>query len=127
MWPRNVGTRGSTRDYKHSTRRTLVVGSWSSACPVTNSETKSPVQRAKSRYGVDFPLLAKQDVNGESRSEFLKRLVGQASDQSNIGWNFEKFLVGRDGRVLERFSSGVSPESRTLVAAIESALSKSTP
>ncbi len=81
----------------------------------------------KSRYGVDFPLLAKQDVNGQNRSEFLKRLMGQASDQSNVGWNFEKFLVGRGGRVLERFSSGVSPESRTLVSAIESALSTPTP
>ena len=64
----------------------------------------------------------KQDVNGTQRSEFLQRLTGQTAEDGDIGWTFEKFLIGRDGVVIDRFRSGVGPESSTLVKAIETAL-----
>lgn len=74
-------------------------------------------------YGVDFPLLAKQHVNGAQRSPLYQWLVGSAAGGGvDITWNFEKFLVGRDGEVLRRFSPRVQPESPDVVAAIESAL-----
>jgi glutathione peroxidase len=74
-------------------------------------------------YGVDFPLLDKQDVNGASRSPLYQFLVGsQPGEGKDIAWNFEKFLVGKDGRVLRRFSPKTEPGSPEVIAAIEAAL-----
>lgn len=74
-------------------------------------------------YGVDFPLLAKQDVNGAGRSPLYQFLVGsEAGRGEDIGWNFEKFLVGRDGSVLARFSPRTKPDAPEVIAAIEAAL-----
>ncbi len=70
-------------------------------------------------YGVTFPLLAKQDVNGDGRSPLFGWLVG---DGSIIVWNFAKFLVGRDGEVIRRFSPDVSPDAPELLASIDAAL-----
>lgn len=77
-------------------------------------------------YGVTFPLLRKQDVNGATRSPLYRFLVGsRPGNGKDVGWNFEKFLVGRDGSVLGRFGSTVSPSDPNLLAAIELALSRS--
>ncbi len=70
-------------------------------------------------YGVTFPLLAKQKVNGPKRSALYTFLVGDGPD---IEWNFGKFLVGRDGQVLQRFAPNVEPGAAELVAAIDAAL-----
>jgi glutathione peroxidase len=70
-------------------------------------------------FGVTFPLLEKQEVNGEGRSALYRFLVGEGPD---IQWNFEKFLVGRDGKVVARFSPMVAPDSAELAAAVEGAL-----
>ncbi|MEO0949566.1 MAG: glutathione peroxidase [Cyanobacteria bacterium J06641_5] len=70
-------------------------------------------------YDVDFPLLEKQDVNGPSRSPLYQFLVGSGAD---IQWNFGKFVVGRDGEVVERFEPTVAPDDAGLRAAIEKAL-----
>jgi glutathione peroxidase len=88
--------------------------------PGTSTEIAS---FCKLNYGVDFPLLEKQDVNGGGRSPLYRYLVGStAGGGKDIGWNFEKFLVGRDGAVVGRFPSSVAPESPELRAAIEAAL-----
>lgn len=74
-------------------------------------------------YGVTFPLLEKQDVNGEDRSELYARLIdSDIGGGSRVKWNFEKFLVGRDGSVLARFPSNISPDDAALRHAIEGAL-----
>lgn len=74
-------------------------------------------------YGVDFPLLEKQDVNGKNRSPLYQWLIANdAGDGADIGWNFEKFLVGRDGKVLERFAPRTKPDAPEVLTAIESAL-----
>jgi glutathione peroxidase-family protein len=90
-------------------------------------EPGSPTEIAsfcKLDYGVTFPLLAKQDVNGPGRSDLYKYLVGsEIGDGAEIRWNFEKFLVGRDGRVIGRYPSKVAPDSAELLAAIDGALS----
>ncbi len=76
-------------------------------------------------YGVTFPLFAKLDVKGGHQHP-LYEILSEAADDSgkagNVKWNFEKFLVGRDGRVVRRFRSKVTPEDPTLTAAIESQL-----
>ena len=70
-------------------------------------------------YGVDFPMLEKQDVNGAGRSALYAWLVGDGPD---VAWNFEKFLVGRDGAVLGRFASRVAPDAAELRTALDAAL-----
>jgi len=71
-------------------------------------------------YGVTFPLLTKQDVNGPRRSPLYRYLVSSdAGGGKKIGWNFEKFLVDRNGQVLARFDTKVTPEDPSLVGAIE--------
>ena len=75
-------------------------------------------------YGVDFPLLEKQDVNGAGRSPLYQWLVGsEAGGGTDIAWNFEKFLVGRDGAVVKRFSPKTQPDAAEVIAALEAALS----
>ncbi|MFI7614725.1 glutathione peroxidase [Nonomuraea terrae] len=76
-------------------------------------------------YGVDFPLLAKADVNGPGRHPLYERLA-QTPDESgeagDVQWNFEKFLVDRDGRVVARFRPGTTPDDPAVTAAIEKLL-----
>ena len=70
-----------------------------------------------------FPILEKQEVNGENRSELYKYLVhSDAGKGKDIKWNFEKFLVGKDGKVLSRFGSMASPGGKSMRNSIEDAL-----
>lgn len=88
--------------------------------PGSNTEIRN---FCSTRYGVTFPLLQKQDVNGATRSPLYQYLVDHAPKPGkDIGWNFEKFLVGRDGRVLARFTSQTPPLDPTVLTAIEIAL-----
>jgi glutathione peroxidase len=76
-------------------------------------------------YGVTFPLFAKLDVKGEGQHPLYAILSESADDNGkagNVGWNFEKFLIGRDGRVVRRFRSKVVPEDPKIVEAIEALL-----
>jgi glutathione peroxidase len=76
-------------------------------------------------YGVSFPLFAKLDVKGSHQHplyEILTEFPDDSGKAGNVAWNFEKFLVGRDGRVVRRFRSKVVPEDPKLVEAIESLL-----
>lgn len=74
-------------------------------------------------YGVDFPLLEKADVNGARRAPLYQWLIGsEAGGGGDIGWNFEKFLVGRDGTVRARFGPRTAPDAPDVVNAIEQAL-----
>jgi glutathione peroxidase len=78
-------------------------------------------------YGVTFPLTEKIEVNGEGRHPLYEVLTttpdadGQAGD---VQWNFEKFLVGRGGRVVARFRPTVAPDAPELVSAIEAELAR---
>ena len=76
-------------------------------------------------YGVTFPLTEKVDVNGDERHSLYTQLTPVADAEGvngDIRWNFEKFLVGRDGNVIARFSPMVTPDAPELVSAIEAAL-----
>ncbi|MFI8824884.1 glutathione peroxidase [Streptomyces sp. NPDC053431] len=75
-------------------------------------------------YGVSFPLLEKTEVNGEGRHPLYAELTKVADAEGEAGdvqWNFEKFLVGRDG-VVTRFRPRTEPEAPEVVAAIEAQL-----
>ena len=65
-------------------------------------------------YGVTFPVLKKIDVNGDKADPVYKYLKSQKSGflgLTRVKWNFEKFLVNREGKVVQRFGSLTSPES----------------
>ncbi|WP_433173578.1 glutathione peroxidase [Actinoallomurus sp. CA-150999] len=73
-------------------------------------------------YGVDFPLTEKVDVNGDDRHPLYAQLVGvpdATGYTGDIRWNFEKFLIGRDGTVVARFDPRTEPDTDELVEAIE--------
>ena len=74
-------------------------------------------------YHVTFPLFEKIEVNGPGRHPLYTLLSGEGAKFSGpIGWNFTKFLVGRDGQVIARYDSKVTPQAPELVAAVETAL-----
>jgi glutathione peroxidase len=76
-------------------------------------------------YGVSFPLFEKIEVNGEGRHPLYQELTSHADDEGEAGdiqWNFEKFLISRDGEVVRRFRPLTTPEDPALVAAIEKQL-----
>ncbi len=76
-------------------------------------------------YNVTFPLTEKVEVNGDGRHELYQRLTPVADGEGHAGdirWNFEKFLVTRDGEVVARFSPLTEPENDEIVGAIEKAL-----
>lgn len=74
-------------------------------------------------FHVTFPMFAKIAVNGAQRHPLYAALAGSgAAFPGDISWNFNKFLVGRDGKVIARFDSGTEPDSAACVKAIEAAL-----
>jgi glutathione peroxidase len=79
-------------------------------------------------YGVTFPVFAKISVKGEDKHPLYRYLTEEATNPGHAGeikWNFNKFLVGRDGRVLARFESADKPESEKVTKAVEAALGRS--
>ena len=77
-----------------------------------------------SKYGVTFDMFSKIVVKGAGKAPLYKTLTESADPKGEVGWNFEKFLIGRDGKVVGRYKSGVAPDDATLKAAIEAALAK---
>ena len=76
-------------------------------------------------YGVTFPLTEKIDVNGDGRHPIYSELTQVADAEGTSGdirWNFEKFLVAGDGRIVARFSPMVAPDDPAIVGAIEQLL-----
>lgn len=81
------------------------------------------IQFCTTRYNVTFPLSAKLDVNGPGRHPLYAWLTAQANGfPGDIQWNFEKFLIGRDGAVIARYPSGTKPEDNGLLQDIADAL-----
>jgi glutathione peroxidase len=76
-------------------------------------------------YGISFPLTEKIDVNGDNRHALYTSLtpVADAEGESgDIRWNFEKFLIGRNGEVIARFHPKTAPDAPEVISAIEGAL-----
>lgn len=92
--------------------------------PGTNDEIK---QFCSLKYGVSFPMSAKVSVKGSAKSpvyEFLTSGGGNAALAGEIGWNFEKFLIGKDGKIITRYKSGVDPLAANVIADVEKALAQ---
>ena len=88
--------------------------------PGSDEEIK---QFCTSKYFITFPLFDKIEVNGANRHPLYVALAGEASPfPGNITWNFNKFLIGKDGKIINRFTSKITPDSPEATAAIEAAL-----
>lgn len=77
-------------------------------------------------YGVKFPMLSKVVVKGDGIAPLYKYLTQEAGEKfkGDIKWNFEKFLVNRQGEVVARFAPTVTPQDAKITAAIEAELQK---
>jgi glutathione peroxidase len=90
--------------------------------PGTNQEIKT---FCSAIYHVSFPMMAKVSVQGSDMTplyQFLTDKTSHPDTGGDIAWNFTKFLVGPDGKVIARFDSKVEPESPEVTAAVEKAL-----
>ena len=85
--------------------------------PGTNEEIKT---FCSSKYNVTFPMYSKISVKGEDKAPLYEFLT--AATGSEIQWNFTKFLVDKNGKVVARFEPKVTPESPEVAGAIEKAL-----
>jgi glutathione peroxidase len=80
-----------------------------------------------SKFGVKFDMYEKVDVNDASACELFKTLTSTETKplgKGSVKWNFEKFLIGRDGQVVARFSTKTEPDSKEVLEAIENELKK---
>ena len=73
-------------------------------------------------YSVTFPLHSKIEVNGKGAHPLYKKLKKESGGSDKIGWNFEKFLLDGNGKVIKRFSPRTKPDAPEVIAAIEKAL-----
>lgn len=89
--------------------------------PGTDAEIAS---FCSSKYAVTFDMFSKIIVKGADKAPLYKALTESATPPGEVSWNFEKFLIGRDGTIVGRYKSGVSPDDKKLTDAIEAELSK---
>ena len=95
--------------------------------PGTNEQIKAFVTK---RFHVTFPMMAKISVKGEDQHPLYRFLTGKETGgefAGDIEWNFTKLLIGRSGKVVDRFPSKVKPEDPKVIAAIEKALGENAP
>jgi len=95
--------------------------------PGTNAEIK---QFCTASYGVSFPMFSKISVLGEDKHPLYEYLTGEKTNSGfsgDIQWNFTKFLINREGKVIARFEPKTEPDSKEVVAALEDALQELTP
>ena len=99
--------------------------------PANNFGAQEPGSNAeigafcKSKFGVTFPMFSKISVKGSDKAplyQFLTDKNANPKTGGEIPWNFTKYLVDRDGKVIARFDAPVEPESKELISAIEAAL-----
>ena len=86
--------------------------------PGTDADIKTFCSR---NYNVTFPMMSKVSVKGADQTPLYGYLTTGSGD---VRWNFTKFLVGKDGNVLSRFESKVTPDSPELTGAVEQALAR---
>ena len=90
--------------------------------PGTNEQIQN---FCSSKYNVTFKLFDKIKVLGKDKSPLYERLINNSvTEKGDVKWNFEKFLISKDGKIVKRFRTKVEPTSSEIIAAIESELKK---
>jgi glutathione peroxidase len=92
--------------------------------PGSNAEIR---QFCSKKYGTTFPLFAKISVRGKDIAPLYRYLTKESGFSGDIEWNFTKFLVGPDGRVVARFGSGIDPLAPKVTAKLEATLPRAAP
>lgn len=92
--------------------------------PKSDAEVKQFCQGA---FGITFPLTAKYHVRGSEKHSFYSWTAETLGAMDGPWWNFHKYLVGRDGKLVQSFGSRTEPQSPAVVAAIEAELAKPAP
>ena len=92
----------------------------------SNDFSQEPDSNAKiadfceNTFGVKFPMFAASSVNGDQANSFFRQLVAQGASPPR--WNFYKYLIGRDGKLIDSYNSMVEPDGKMLTRAIEKSL-----
>jgi glutathione peroxidase len=92
--------------------------------PGTNAQI---AEFCSSTYKVKFPMFSKIEVNGEGAAPLYKHLTSldtQPAKKGKISWNFEKFLIGKNGQVVARFAPTTTPDASEVVTGIEKELAR---
>lgn len=92
--------------------------------PGTEAEIK---EFCSGKYNVDFDLMSKVDVNGDKANPVYKKLTAadtKPTGAGDISWNFEKFVIGKDGKIAARFAPRTKPDDKEVLTVIEAELAK---
>ena len=117
---------------KHEKDGLVVVGIPSNQFGTQEPGTDAEIKKfCTSQYKVTFPMMSKVVIKGKDQIPLYKVLTEATPDKDGkveqVGWNFEKFLIGRDGKVVGRFKSAVKPDSPEVTRAIKTELDKPAP
>jgi glutathione peroxidase len=121
LTPQYEGLEASYRKYKDKGFSVLgfPANEFGGQEPGTNAEIK---EFCTGKYNVTFPMFGKIVVKGEGIHPLYKWLLEQTDNKADIEWNFAKFVVGKDGKVVARFHPRTKPDDPAIVAVIEKAL-----
>ena len=108
---------------KYQSKNLVVLGfpsnDFGSQTPESNAEV---AKFCKLKYGATFPIIEKQDVIGANKTALFTWINSQKGFEKEIQWNFEKFLISKEGKILERFPSQVEPLDLMIIKTIEKSL-----
>ena len=110
---------------KYQGKGLVVLGFPSNDFSQETGSNKEIAEFCESTFGVRFPMFAKSSVKGPQANAFFQQLAQQTGQAPR--WNFHKYLLARDGTVVDQYSSLTSPDSRALVRAIEQQLALPAP
>ncbi|MFZ9138742.1 MAG: glutathione peroxidase [Hylemonella sp.] len=119
---------GFTRQYKgledlhqkYQGRGLVVLGFPSNDFNQEKSSNKEIADFCENTFGVKFPMFAASSVKGPQANVFFRDLIAQGATPPR--WNFYKYLIGRDGKLIDSYSSMTEPDSRSFTAVVEKAL-----
>lgn len=110
---------------KYKDKGLVVLGFPSNDFAQETGSNQQIAEFCENTFGVQFPMFAKSSVTGSQASAFYKQLAEQSG--STPRWNFHKYLIGRDGKVVDSYGSMTGPDSSRLVKTIEQQLATATP
>ena len=110
---------------KYKDQGLVVLGFPSNDFAQEKNTNKDIADFCENTFGVKFPMFTKTSVTGDAAVPFFKQLAKDPGQRPK--WNFYKYLIGRDGKLIDSYNSMTSPESKSLVQAIEKSLAMKAP
>lgn len=110
---------------KYKDQGLVVLGFPSNDFAQEKSTNQDIADFCENTFGVKFPMFTKTSVTGDAAVPFFKQLAKDPGQRPK--WNFYKYLIGRDGKLIDSYNSMTSPESKSLVQAIEKSLAMKAP